>query len=471
MKFCMNCGCVVSEDQKYCNECGAELGKADDNMQALMKKTAENEKNRMNSGITTQPEPMNIMNGLGMGMMGFGLFNQGRYFSYNTCGMMFNSGYDLEVRESEGKLTALYRGTLIARENAKQFEVDDDFFDKITAIINKYNGDGWNGFNGHAEGVFDGDSFSFSFNDGKGRNIHAGGYMMWPDGLGPAIREIKALFDAMYAALYPNLFKIMERYIEEKVIPKYGYPYRDLDKSSTQIGKMPYFHDDPGTYLHGENDMPEGVMGYEIFSGYEGKDKNNPGYRAVVIRLERETIEGVKEKNAAIKLQYYGIESDRNVKFLQEIVINGTAVVGNYGEYSLFYFGSPDEMTLCIYRSREWVSGETEREITLWPLKLGENFVKDLGRAVVTVPRDTCKLDGESIEKLCRKAAESGLGWLDTTWKNEWTQKGIVTCPLVTSIVRYYWQSNKKFSAITDTDGTLRGTKVDDWWVDIYLRR
>ena len=195
MKFCMNCGCVVNEEQKSCNECGADIAEAAGKMQALMEKTAENEKNQMNPGITTQSEPVNTLNGLGMGMMGFSLF-EGRYFSYSTYGMMFNSGYDLEVRESEGKLTAFYRGAMIARENAKQFEVDDAFFDMITEIIDKYNGDGWNGFNGRAEGVFDGDSFSFSFDDGKGRKISAGGYMMWPDGLGSAIREIKALFDA-----------------------------------------------------------------------------------------------------------------------------------------------------------------------------------------------------------------------------------------------------------------------------------
>lgn len=194
MRFCMNCGCVVNEDQKSCNECGADIGEAADRMQALMKETAENEKNRMNSGITNQPEPVN---GLGMGMMGLDLLGHGRYFSYNTHGMTYNSGFDLVVCEREGKLTALYRGAQIDRENAKQFEADDAFFDTITSIIDKYKGDSWNGFNGHADGVFDGNSFSFSYNDGKGRNIHAGGYMMWPDGLGSAIGEIKALFDAM----------------------------------------------------------------------------------------------------------------------------------------------------------------------------------------------------------------------------------------------------------------------------------
>ena len=40
-------------------------------------------------------------------------------------------------------------------------------------MIDQFNGDSWNGFNGRAEGIVDGESFSFSYNDGKGRIIAA----------------------------------------------------------------------------------------------------------------------------------------------------------------------------------------------------------------------------------------------------------------------------------------------------------
>ncbi len=51
-------------------------------------------------------------------------------------------------------------------------------------MIDQFNGDSWNGFNVRAEGIVDGESFSFSYNDGKGRIIAASGYMSWPDDSG-----------------------------------------------------------------------------------------------------------------------------------------------------------------------------------------------------------------------------------------------------------------------------------------------
>ena len=88
-----------------------------------------------------------------MGMMGmFGMMGmpqidpKTRAFSYKTSGMAYLSGCDLTITEADGKLTASLRQTGVKPENAKTFEVDDAFFDRVTALIDKYDGDSWDGF-------------------------------------------------------------------------------------------------------------------------------------------------------------------------------------------------------------------------------------------------------------------------------------------------------------------------------------
>ena len=50
----------------------------------------------------------------------------------------------------------------------------------------------------------DGESFSFSYNDGKGRIIVASGYMSWPDGFGAAISVIIGIMEDAYKAEFPE---------------------------------------------------------------------------------------------------------------------------------------------------------------------------------------------------------------------------------------------------------------------------
>ena len=431
MKYCENCGSKITMGDKFCRECGMKL---------------------------TSAAPKEL-----------GPITEERFFSYCTQGMAFNSGIDMEITEHDGKLTAKYRRPGISSEDAKTFEIDGAFFDQIVTILDQYYDKSWDDFNMRAQDVFDGTSFNFSFRDGRGRKINASGYMAWPEGLSPAIDSIKALFDEIYETHFPNLFKIFQRYMEEEVIKKYGECCPDAQKAGAYITKIPYLYGDPGYYDWGENPMPEGVFDYAIFSGYEGKDKSNPGLRAVVVLVEKEKDEATNFTYTGLKMQYYGMENDQEVKLLEEFKIKKEAVTGNTGELGIFSFGSPDETTIGMYIFERWHAGNTKERNYLGCYRLTEDKMKDLGNTSVTVSREEEYVPEDGMNALCQKADECGLGFLSIYWHNEWQRWKKIARPMVSNFVGYQWSGNKKFGTILDDpEGKLKGTPIEDWWISVY---
>ena len=465
MKFCMNCGFKLDGTPKFCPECGADLREAADHMKEVMKRSAEEEEQNGTS------EPLGSAGFTGMGMLGMqGMLNHGRAFTYSTHGMAFNSGFTLRILEQDGKLTAMYRKSGVSEQNAKRFEVEDSFFERITEIINRYNGDSWDGFSEYAKDVFDGDSFSFSYSDGKERHISANGYMSWPDGIGGAIREIRDMYDEIYDRLWPDLYKIFSEYISTELVAKYGNSALGIVQGYF-LGTVPYVHGNAdGTYELGENPQPAGILGYGIFSGYEGKDEKNPGLRAVVVLAEKEKTDAVCKCHTNLKIHYYGLERGEEPKLLQEFTVRKEMVEGSQGEFRIFNFGTPDRMTVGIYEEHRFYSGEQMAYFSFDAFRLKKDCMEDLKAVEADVSRADGKMSEEAMNAICKKAEEAGMMFISIAWGNDWRQNGFIKVPLVSGPFGYSWYSVMDAEIPANPDGSLAGTAIPDWKVQVIRR-
>ncbi|MBR5347725.1 MAG: zinc ribbon domain-containing protein [Lachnospiraceae bacterium] len=426
MKYCMNCGTQITPGDRFCRECGTKL------------------------------------------ISSFASGGTGRYFRYSTHGMMFRSGFDLTIEENEGGLTAKYRHTMEDEKYVKPFEVDDAFFDQVVSIIHSNNGASRDGFHRHAQGVADGDSFSFSFRDDRGEEISASGYMAWPAGLGAAIGEIKALFEEAYEARFPNYLKMFQRYIDEEVVQKeFGDPYKGMKNSRVLLTRIPYVYSDPGYYNWGENPMPDGVLGYMITKGFEGNDPADPGYRAVVVLAQKQAIEGERIRFTNIKIRYYGMDSDQKPRLLQEFTNSKEAVVGNNGWFSIFNFGSMEHTTVGILDINKWDGGANAENYWFGVYRLKKDEMEELGVTTFTIPRGET-MNEENLQALCKRAEDGGLMFLSVEWSNAWRRTGTLAYPLVSSIAGFRWMSEKNGKMQDDPEGNLRGTPIEGWGIDVY---
>ncbi len=414
MKFCMNCGSKVETSVKFCPECGADLREADAHMKEVMAKCTE-------PADTSKIGKMGLVGNSMMGM------NIGRSFTYSTHGTMFNSGITLKVMEIDGKFKALYRKTFVAEKDAKQFEVEDSFFDKITEIIDRYNGEAWDGFNGHADGVYDGDSFSFSYSDGKARRISASGYMAWPDGLRMAIGEIRFMFDEVYDRLWPDLDKILKKYIEIEVVGKYGLAATDV--ASGYPIKYP---------------TPDGVLGFQTFMAYEGNDKANPGLRALVVLSKNE------DGHTKIKLQYYGLERGEKPELLAEYLLRRDMLAGDRGKYCLFYFGTFDLIKIGFYTEEHFKSGARMTHYSFDVLDLKKSGLDALELVEADVERAVGQMTEADVDAFCKKANEGGMGFLETEWKNEWRRCGFISLRMIQPVFGYSWHDAQSEDCATE---------------------
>ena len=433
MKYCMYCGGKLVESGKFCPECGADLREA--------------------------------AASAAMGMMGS---SEGRKFSYSTSGMMFHSGFTLKVLEQEGKLCAVYRKTGVSEENASRFEVEDSFFDRITEILDKYNGDNWDGFNGHAKDVMDGDSFSFYYSDGKDRRIEASGYMSWPDGLGAAVGEIRSMFDEIYDRKYPDLGKQLQSYIEKEVVRECGDSALGV-RPRDYLSEVPFVHGNAdGYYNWGENPQPEGVLGYGIFSGYEGRDPKDPGLRAVVVLAAKEATDlSYCRHYTNLKIRYYGLERGEEPKLLEEFPIKTEMVVGNSGDFRIFTFGSPDRMTIGVYNESHFLGLEKQALFSFSAFRLKKEKMEFLGDVQAEIPAADEKMSEEVLEAFCKKADEVGMSFLSIAWGNTWRAKGFIESPLVSSIFGFIFGSSQNTEMPPNPDGRLEGTPIPGWKINV----
>ena len=206
MMYCPKCREKIVQGDKFCRECGNNLTII--RTENICSGHDEQVHSPLGRDIfISEPPQNNTFSGTAMiGFMGMmNLFSSsGRFFAYSTQGMKSDSGLDYSINENDGKLYAKMRLPNHSVSDIRMFEIPYEIYDRITEVIDQFNGNSWNGFNGRAEGIVDGESFSFSYNDGKGRIIVASGYMSWPDGFGAAISVIIGIMEDAYKAEFPE---------------------------------------------------------------------------------------------------------------------------------------------------------------------------------------------------------------------------------------------------------------------------
>ena len=119
------------------------------------------------------------------------------HFSYST-GTMINAqvSYDIECNE---KCVATIKPNGVSGEDVKKVELDDAKLIEIIKLLNDNNVTKWDGFNKSDQNVLDGNSFGFSlYANNKTIDVHAHGYMKWPDNYREVRDGLDNLFDGYF---------------------------------------------------------------------------------------------------------------------------------------------------------------------------------------------------------------------------------------------------------------------------------
>ncbi len=121
------------------------------------------------------------------------------YLTYSK-GYAMNSyiTYDLSYDMEKGKYIAKIKPYGISDEDKLEIIVNKEIEEKIKDVLVKYQVEKWNGFNENDKNVLDGDSFSLSITMENNNDIHASGYMRWPDNYRDVINEIDNIFMEIY---------------------------------------------------------------------------------------------------------------------------------------------------------------------------------------------------------------------------------------------------------------------------------
>lgn len=122
-------------------------------------------------------------------------------FSY-SIGYAMNAYYRYELVCSN-KCRIKIKPNGFPEEEAMEYDVSDELMKKLVDMLNKYEVSKWDGFDRTAKDVLDGDSFSFTIRMKDETNIHASGYMMWPDNY----RMVQEEFKNIFSELTKNDFK------------------------------------------------------------------------------------------------------------------------------------------------------------------------------------------------------------------------------------------------------------------------
>lgn len=414
MLFCPNCGVKIVQGDKFCRECGHSLTVI--RTENVNSGRDEQKGNPLLTGMFISETPKNSFPGMGMmglGMMGFGMMGSftsgGRHFSYSTNGMAFNFGLNYSISEKEGKLYARMRLPGHYDPNVREFEIPDEIFDRITDVINEFNGDRWDGFNGHAVGVMDGESFSFSYNDGNGRSISAGGYMSMPEGFGGAINVIKGIMEDAYHKKFPDYSEKFRKFFEEDVVAKYGESNRHI-KVGDYYALIPYVCGDPGYFAWGENPLPAGLLDYRIFNEYCDTDNNSDDikYRGIAVLVDKKPADDGSMNYTGIKIQYYGMDGSGEIGLFEEFTVFMEAVRGQSGSFRVFTYKTAYGPILGIWEDISWKYGNTHQAFTFYLYKINKDKLEAIDEIYTEVTGEDSELTDEQLELLCSAAKKAG---------------------------------------------------------------
>lgn len=115
------------------------------------------------------------------------------HLSYSTSTMMYgNVIYEIEYKDNKYNLHI--KPNMVPDEEAIDTEISKEDMQKIEEILNKHKVYKWDGFQKSDKYVLDGNSFSFWIYFDEDKDIHASGYMMYPDNYGNVESELENIF-------------------------------------------------------------------------------------------------------------------------------------------------------------------------------------------------------------------------------------------------------------------------------------
>lgn len=127
------------------------------------------------------------------------------HFSYSV-GNYTNASYSYDVELENGKYFAIYKADGVSEEDAFKKEISKDTVLELEKILNEYKIYKWDGFNKSDEDVLDGYSFSLNYWNQNKEDIHASGYMMYPNNY----REFRSAIINFYNVLFEEEIKTLK---------------------------------------------------------------------------------------------------------------------------------------------------------------------------------------------------------------------------------------------------------------------
>ncbi|MBQ2581234.1 MAG: hypothetical protein II574_06370, partial [Ruminococcus sp.] len=185
-------------------------------------------------------------------------------------GTYMGAGFDYDYRFADGKHSITVRLDGVVEEDALTIDVDEEFAQKLMAVIDEYNLRKWDGYSKSDKNVLDGSSFGFSARFDDGASIYASGYECYPKGYAEVSGALGGLFVPLYEAIRPNKKKVMTKYFEEVILKDNGR----LDKQEISY---PYISKGGNIFTLGKCECAGGAAWFPVYT-----HENEPPYMLVL---------------------------------------------------------------------------------------------------------------------------------------------------------------------------------------------